>query len=158
MPPISLDVFLICLNYARYGNKTSSNENPLWVEVLQNLSCGGSEDDPNSPPKRLLRRRYLPNWFPIFMYCKFTKKEFRYGQKKTHPALYLSKNKFWLFSPYHLLFLFRLSHRPRGAETGHISLLFAGTLEVYATQLIDVSCQFSKFFLFTSFSICVLFC
>jgi hypothetical protein len=26
------------------------------------------------------------------------------------------------------------------------------------TQFIDVSCQFSKFFLFTSFSICVLFC
>jgi hypothetical protein len=38
MPPISLDIFLICFNYARYGNKTSSNENPLWVEVLQNLS------------------------------------------------------------------------------------------------------------------------
>jgi hypothetical protein len=81
-------------------------------------------DDPNSPPKRLLRRRYLPYWFPIFMYCKFTKKKFRYGQKKTQPALHLSKNDFWLFSPYHLLFLFWLLHRPRGARSvaSHSSL------------------------------------
>jgi hypothetical protein len=41
-----------------------SKEIPRWVQVKQKLSYSDGEDDPNSPTKILLRRRYLPNWFP----------------------------------------------------------------------------------------------
>lgn len=96
--------------------------------------------------------------FRTSMYCKFTKKEFRYGQKKTQPALYLSKIKSDIsLTIFRFIFILTVTSATRRRDRSHFTL-FAGTLEVYATQFIDVSCQFSKVLSFSSFSICVLFC
>jgi hypothetical protein len=93
------------------------------------------------------------------MYCKFTKKEFRYGQKKTQPALHLSKKNSDFSLPITCYFYFDCytGHEAPGQSHHTVrSTLFLkcysrsrkGRSTFYATQFIDVSRQFSKLFLF----------
>jgi hypothetical protein len=91
MPPISLDVSLICLNYARTEIKHHRRKTCFEWRFYTTFHMAAARTIPIHPRGDCYDAATYQTDSRSSMYCKFTKKEFRYRREKTQPALHLSK-------------------------------------------------------------------